>query len=89
MKVWIRLKGVTNFNFVLIKLAKMKYKHQAPICILYQLFLKNSLSDEKWIMISRAKIPVNELKNYMKIGGLKISGNKNELVARVFFCYGE
>ena len=50
MKVWIRLKGVTNFNFVLIKLAKMKYKHQAPICILYQLFLKNSLSDEKWIM---------------------------------------
>ena len=28
---------------------------------------------------------VNELKNYLKVYGLKISGNKNELVARVFF----
>ena len=27
---------------------------------------------------------VNELKNHLKVRGLKISGNKNELVARVF-----
>ena len=27
---------------------------------------------------------VNELKNYLKVQGLKLSGNKNELVARVF-----
>ena len=27
---------------------------------------------------------VNELKNYLKVHGLKISGNKNELVACVF-----
>ena len=27
---------------------------------------------------------LNELKNYLKVQGLKISGNKNELVARVF-----
>ena len=27
---------------------------------------------------------VNELKNYVKVRGLKILGNKNELVARVF-----
>ena len=27
---------------------------------------------------------VNELKNYLTVRGLKISGNKNELVARVF-----
>ena len=27
---------------------------------------------------------VNELKNYLKVLGLKISGNKNELVARAF-----
>ena len=31
-----------------------------------------------------AKMHVNELKNYLKICGLKISGNKNKLVARVF-----
>ena len=31
-----------------------------------------------------AKMHVHELKNYLKIRGLKISGNKNELVARVF-----
>ena len=36
-----------------------------------------------------AKMHVNELKNYLKVRGLKISGNKNELVACVFFCYGE
>ena len=27
---------------------------------------------------------VNELKNYLKVRGLKILGNKNELVARAF-----
>ena len=31
-----------------------------------------------------AKMHVNELKNYLKVRGLKISGNRNELVARVF-----
>ena len=31
-----------------------------------------------------AKMHVNEMKNYLKVRGLKISGNKNELVARVF-----
>ena len=31
-----------------------------------------------------AKIHLNELKNYLKIRGLKTSGNKKELVARVF-----
>ena len=31
-----------------------------------------------------AKMHVNELKNYLKVRGLKISSNKNELVARVF-----
>ena len=31
-----------------------------------------------------AKMHVNELKNYLKVRGLKISGNKNELIARVF-----
>ena len=31
-----------------------------------------------------AKMHVNELKNDLKVCGLKISGNKNELVARVF-----
>ena len=41
-----------------------------------------------------AKMHVNELKHYLKVLGLKISGNKNELVPRfyffvVFFCYGE
>ena len=30
------------------------------------------------------KMHVNELKNYLKVRGLKISSNKNELVARVF-----
>ena len=31
-----------------------------------------------------AKMHVNELKNYLKVRGLKISSNKNELVAHVF-----
>ena len=31
-----------------------------------------------------AKMHVNQLKNYLNVRGLKISGNKNELVARVF-----
>ena len=31
-----------------------------------------------------AKTHINGLKNYLKVCGLKISGNKNELVARVF-----
>ena len=31
-----------------------------------------------------AKMHVNELKNYLEVCGLKISGNKNELVVRVF-----
>ena len=31
-----------------------------------------------------AKIHVNELKNYLKVRWLKISGNKNESVAGVF-----
>ena len=31
-----------------------------------------------------AKMHVNELKNYLKVRGLKISGSKNELVVRVF-----
>ena len=30
-----------------------------------------------------AKMHVNELNNYLNVRGLKISGNKNELVARV------
>ena len=34
-----------------------------------------------------AKMHVNEMKNYLKVRGLKISGNKNELL--VFLCYGE
>ena len=34
-----------------------------------------------------AKIHVNELKNYLKVRGLKISGNKNELML-VFFLLG-
>ena len=33
-----------------------------------------------------AKMHVNELKNYMKVPVLKISGNKNELAARFFVC---
>ena len=33
-----------------------------------------------------AKMHVNELKNYLKVRGLKISGNRNELVDRVFIC---
>ena len=33
-----------------------------------------------------AKMHVNELKNYLKVRGLKISGNKNELIARAFLC---
>ena len=32
-----------------------------------------------------AKMHVNELKHYLKVPGLKISGNKNELVARFYF----
>ena len=32
-----------------------------------------------------AKMNVNELKHYLKVPGLKISGNKNELVARFNF----
>ena len=35
-----------------------------------------------------AKMHINELKNYLKVRGLKISGNKNELVARVFSAMG-
>ena len=31
-----------------------------------------------------AKIQVNELRNYLEVCGLKILGNKNELVARFF-----
>ena len=31
-----------------------------------------------------AKTHVSELKKYLKVQGLKISGNKNELVAHVF-----
>ena len=31
-----------------------------------------------------AKMHVNELNNYLNVRGLKISGNKFELVARVF-----
>ena len=31
-----------------------------------------------------AKMQVNELKNYLKVGGMKISGKKNELFACVF-----
>ena len=31
-----------------------------------------------------AKMHVNDLKNYLKVRGLKISGNTNESVARVF-----
>ena len=31
-----------------------------------------------------AKMDVNELKNYLKVHGLKISGNKYQLVARLF-----
>ena len=31
-----------------------------------------------------AKIHLNELKIYLKVRGLKMSGNKNELVAGVF-----
>ena len=34
-----------------------------------------------------AKMHVNELKHYLKVPGLKISGNKNELVARFYFFY--
>ena len=30
------------------------------------------------------KMHVNELKNYLKVRGLKMSGYKNELVGRVF-----
>ena len=36
-----------------------------------------------------AKMHVNKLKNYLKVRGLKISGNKNELIALVFLCQGE
>ena len=32
-----------------------------------------------------AKMQVNELKYYLKLPGLKISGSKNELVARFYF----
>ena len=32
-----------------------------------------------------AKMHVNELKHYLKVLGLKISGNKNELVPRFYF----
>ena len=31
-----------------------------------------------------AKMHENDLKNYLKVRGLKVSRNKNELVARVF-----
>ena len=30
------------------------------------------------------KVHVNELRNYLKVRGLKLSGNKNELFARFF-----
>ena len=32
---------------------------------------------------------INQLENYLKVCGLKISGNKNELVARVFSAHGQ
>ena len=35
-----------------------------------------------------SKLHVNELKNYLKIRGLKTSGHKNKLFACVF-CYGK
>ena len=34
-----------------------------------------------------AKMHVNELKYYLKVPGLKISSNKNELVARLYFLF--
>ena len=61
----------------------MKYKHQAAIYII-SIILKNFIILLKIDYDLVAKMHVNELKNYLKVRGLKISGNKNELVARVF-----
>ena len=32
---------------------------------------------------------INQLENYLKVRGLKISGSKNELVPRVFPAHGQ
>ena len=36
-----------------------------------------------------AKMHINQLENYLKVRGLKISGSKNELVLRVFPAHGQ
>lgn len=36
-----------------------------------------------------AKTHINDLKNCLKVCGLKIFDNKNEIVARVFFSYSK
>ena len=50
--------------------------------MLHRLFLKN-LKVGYYDLV--AKMHVNELKHYLKVPGLKISGNKNELVACFYF----
>ena len=50
--------------------------------MLHRLFKKNLKMDYYDLV---AKMHVNELKHYLKVLGLKISGNKNELVARFYF----
>ena len=61
----------------------MKYKHQAAVYII-PIILKNVIILLKIDYDLVAKMHVNELKNYLKVRGLEISGNKNELVACVF-----
>ena len=53
------------------------------MCIISTI-LKNFITLLKMDYDLVAKMHVNELKNYLKVRGLKISANKNELVARIF-----
>ena len=64
-EVWIRLRGLTSFKFVI------------------SIILKNFIILLKMDHNLVVKTHVNELKNYLKVCWLKISGNENELVARV------
>ena len=69
-EVWIRLRGLTSFKFVI------------------SIILKNLIILLKMDYDLVVKTHVNELKNYLKVCRLKISGNENKLVARVSSAMG-
>ena len=79
MKVWIQLRGVTNFNFVLVQLNLRKQSINIKrLSADYIEYLKNSHFLLKMDYDLVDKMHVNELKNYLEVCKLKISSNKNE-----------